>query len=123
VDYIVELNNTSGQLTAYFFVQVRATRQGYTQRDNRLKIKISRDEIQKLATLPAPAYIIGIDEIAETGYIMTANRKVGKGLTSLSTQFPINKESQDWLWQEVLDFWTGVGQLNLNSKFVDPKWR
>ncbi|MFN8492155.1 MAG: hypothetical protein U0350_31440 [Caldilineaceae bacterium] len=124
VDYIVELNHASSlALTPYFFVQVRATRRGYTQRNKRLKVKIGKAEVRKLAMLPAPTYIIGIDEIAETGYIIAANRSVDRGLTSISTAFPINQECQDWLWQEVTDFWTNVGQLNLNSRFTDSLWR
>jgi len=75
VDFIVELTNHTGDITPYFFVQVKTTREGYTKKHKRLKIKVSKDNILKLASFPAPTYIVGIDENAETGYIISANGK------------------------------------------------
>lgn len=123
VDYIVELRGHSPTLTPYFFVQVRATRQGYTQKNNRLKIGFSQSDAHKLAALPAPTYLVGIDEIDEKGYIIAVGQARSSGLSSMSTQFPLNQETQELLWQEVSNYWTKVAPFDLNSKFVDPEWR
>jgi hypothetical protein len=78
---------------------------------------------KRLALLPAPTYIIGIDEINETGYIISANGQYRKSLRSLSTQFPINKNTQDTLWMEVQNYWNRFGTLRITSKFIDPAWK
>lgn len=122
-DFIVELTNYSGKIIPYFFVQVKTTRKGYTQKENRLKIKISKDNTNKLSSYPAPTYIVGIDEIQETGYIISASGEHQTDLTSLSTQFPLNKEIQDILWQEVVNFWTHVDISHKVSTFADPDWK
>jgi len=88
-----------------------------------LRIQVSLNYLRKLASYPAPTYIIGIDEIAEIGYIISVTGKHQKGLTSLSTQFPLNKETQDMLWQEVVNFWESVDFLSRESRFVDLEWR
>jgi hypothetical protein len=123
VDFIVELMNYRGKIVPYFFVQVKTTRQGYTKKQNRLKVRVSASDAQRLALLPAPTYIIGIDEINERGYIISANGQYRKSLRSLSTQFPINKSTQNTLWMEVQNYWNRFGTLCITSKFIDPAWR
>jgi hypothetical protein len=122
VDFIVELVGV-GSTTPYFFVQVRSTRQGYTHREKRLKVQVSAGEMRKLVSYPAPTYIVGIDENQEFGYIISANGERLSGLSSLSTNFPLNKETQEQLWQEVRDFWEALTVRPMVSKFIDPKWR
>ncbi len=123
VDFIVELTDYAGPRVPYLFVQVKTTREGYTKRENRLKVRVSEKSAQRLALYPAPTYIVGIDENQETGYIISACGKQKTGLSSLSTRFPINKETQDILWREVVDFWKWVDTSDRVSKFADPDWR
>jgi len=122
VDFIVELLG-AGVTTPYFFVQVKATREGYTRRANRLKVKVSEKKVRELASYPAPTYIVGIDEIKERGYIASANGENLASLSSLSTSFPINKTNRKALWREVNDFWNAYANANLASRFADPDWR
>jgi hypothetical protein len=72
VDFIIELVD-AGMATHYFFTQVKTTRDGYTKKDRRLQVQVKRDDLRKLASYPAPTYIVGIDEVEETGYITSAN--------------------------------------------------
>lgn len=123
VDFIVELTNYAGRMIPYCFIQIKTTRKGYTQQTRRLKVHLSLGEMQRLALYPAPTYLVGIDEIAESGYLIAVNGQHQKGLTSLSTQFPLDKETQDLLWQEVVDFWEKVDLSKKGSKFIDPAWR
>jgi len=120
VDFIVEL---VGAITLYFFVQVKTTRDGYTKRTNRLKVQVSADDMCKLASYPAPTYIIGIDEIKEEGYILSANGEWLNRVSSLPTAFPINKTNQDLLYEEVNRFWARAKMHHRSSKFLDPEWR
>jgi hypothetical protein len=123
VDFVVELTNYPGRLIPYFFVQVKTTQQGYTKKNNRLKVQISSHDLQRLALFPAPTYLIGVDELNEQAYIVSANGESTRSVATISTRFPLNREIQDVLWQEVIDFWEGLGSLYIQSKFIDPQWR
>jgi hypothetical protein len=122
IDFIVELVGT-GSYIPYFFVQVKTTRKGYTKKLNRLKIQVKEQSVIGLASYPAPTYIVGIDEINETGYIVSANGENLKSLSSLSTTFPINKQNRQILWNEVNNFWNQCKPKNLASQFPDQEWR
>jgi hypothetical protein len=122
VDFIVELVD-AGMTTPYFFIQVKTTRDGYTKKDHRLKVQVKRDGMRKLASYPAPTYVVGIDEVRETGYIISANGEWLGDISSLSTEYPINKDNQDLLWEEVNEFWAKSEKLSRRSRFIDSKWR
>jgi len=122
VDFIVELIDT-GSIVPYFFVQVKTTHSGYTKRGNRLKASIDGEDMRRLALYPAPTYIVGIDEIKEEGYIISANGEWLKGMSSLPTAFPLNKTIQELLWKEVKDYWKKVRIRPRVSYFIDPHWR
>ncbi|MCC5598920.1 DUF4365 domain-containing protein [Nostoc favosum] len=122
VDFIVELVG-AGKSVPYFFVQVKTTREGYTKKYNRLKVKVRQENVIGLASYPAPTYIVGIDEIHELGYMVSANGESLKSLSSLSTQFKIIKQNRELLWQEVDDFWSRYHTNQLVSKFADQDWR
>jgi hypothetical protein len=122
VDFIVELVG-AGSYVPYFFVQVKTTRQGYTQKENRLKVKVKEESVIGIASYPAPTYIVGIDEIQEVGYLVSANGENLKSLSSLSTNFPINKQNRQILWQEINNFWSQYSPKNLVSQFSDQQWR
>jgi hypothetical protein len=122
VDFIVELVGAISYVP-YFFVQVKTTRQGYTKKENRLKVKIKEESVIGIASYPAPTYIVGIDEIKEVAYLVSANGENLKSLSSLSTNVPINKQNREILWNEVSDFWSQYKNKNLASKFSDQQWR
>ena len=108
LDYLVEVVDI-GQVTSFFFVQVKTTTQGYAQvRDGqkRLRVQVSRDDMSRLVQYPAPTYIIGIDEREEIGYIVAANEQSPNRISSLSTQFPLNCQNLEQLRNEVRDFWS-----------------
>lgn len=122
VDFLVELLG-AGTTTPYFFVQVKATREGYTSRENRLKVQVTERKVRELASYSAPTYIVGIDEVRERGYFVSANGENLASLSSLSTSFPINKNNRKALWREVNNFWNIYANANLASRFADTDWR
>jgi|SRR5882724_1667682 len=119
LDFFVELMG-AGDTTPYFFAQVRATRRGRSK-NGRLRVAVHRDEMRRLALYPAPTFVVGIDEISEEAYILSANGESTNSLASLPTDFPINETNQALLWEEVKEFWTRTKVRHV-SKFVDPKW-
>jgi len=74
VDFIVELIDSSSTVVPYFFVQVKTTQQGYTKKYRCLKIQVSARDARRLASFPAPTYVVGIDEINESAYITSTSR-------------------------------------------------
>lgn len=122
VDYLVALED-AGPLTPFFFVQVKTTRKGYTAKDNRLKVGAPASHMLGLVSYPAPTYIVGIDEVSETGYIVSANGESLASLSSMSTEFPINAMNQNRLWTEVRAYWNASTSVKLTSAFADAGWR
>jgi hypothetical protein len=123
VDFIVELVVKKGTPVPYFFVQVKTTRGGYTKEEKRLKVRVSKELVCGLAYYPAPTYVVGIDEIDEQGYIVSANGENLASISSLSTAFPVNQHNREVLWQEVKGFWSAYQPFTIASKFVDRNWR
>jgi hypothetical protein len=121
-DYLVELERAGSQIP-YFFVQVRTTREGYTKRERRLRVRASQEQLATLAAYPAPTYIVGIDELEEVGYIVSANGERRGWMSSLSTHFPIDRRNRRLLWNEVRAFWLRRRSPRLASAFRDPAWR
>lgn len=123
VDFVIELVVEAGSMTPYFFVQVKTTRQGYRHKDRRLKVQVPKPHVCALARYPAPTYIIGIDEAQEQGYVVSANGEHLTSMSSLATDFPLNRPTREVLWSEVSRFWSAYPHSALTSAFVDPNWR
>ena len=123
VDFIVELIDYASNGAPYFFVQVKTTQQGYTKKHRRLKIQVSASDARRLASFPAPTYVVGIDEVNEIAYITSTNGRSQHGLKSLSTQFPINEQTQNAPCEEGERFWRDCSQAGTRSRFTDPRWR
>src|SRR5580704_5892615 len=60
-DFLVELVD-AGEKTPFFFVQVKATRKGYTKRQQppRLRVEIDDKDVRRMSTFPAPTYVVGV---------------------------------------------------------------
>src|ERR1700730_14836470 len=61
-DFIVELiNPTSGH--AQFYVQVKSTNGRYTGKrsSRKLDVDVTKNDVEKLKKIHAPAYVVGID--------------------------------------------------------------
>jgi hypothetical protein len=121
IDFYVELFHDE-YLTPFFFAQVKSTSQGYTRKEQRLKVQVTNADMKFLATYPAPAYVVGIDEIGEQGYIVAVNRTYKKGFSSLCTSYPLNPEVLALVWDEVAAYWTSSNDWSFQSVFSDPKW-
>jgi Domain of unknown function (DUF4365) len=121
IDFHVELFHDD-TLIPFFFVQVKSTSEGYTNRENRLKIQVNEVDMRRLAAYPAPTYIVGIDEPNEQGYIISANGESRSGISSICTSYPLNSEVLALLWDEVFAYWSAPSTLGFRSILCDPKW-
>jgi hypothetical protein len=118
-DFLVELVGSEG-VTGFFFVQVKTTRQGYTERDRRLKVTVTQHTVARLASIPAPTYVVGIDDVDGTGYIVSANGEHLTNVASVPDHFPINRQNRERLWQEVREYWNSRLPGSFTSVFTDP---
>ncbi len=121
IDFHIELFHDDA-LIPFFFVQVKSTSEGYTVKEHRLKVQVSRTDMQRLAAYPAPTYIVGIDEPNEQGYIVSANGEWTPGISSLCTNYPLNSEVLGLLWDEVAAYWAAPTYPDFHSILRDPKW-
>lgn len=118
-DFLVDLVGT-GEATRFFLVQVRATRLGYTKTAPiRLRIKVSSAEVRRILLCPIPAYIIGIDNEKEVGFLYSVRDNTQGSISSLPTTFPINCDNLKKLWEEVAAFWDRFGNPKMRSIFSD----
>jgi hypothetical protein len=118
LDYFIELVD-AGPPTPYFFVQVRTTRQGYTQRSpRRLKVSVAGRDVSRLANYPAPVYLVGIDEVQECGFILAILSGSASAIPSLPTRFPLDCANLRVLYDEVSEFWAGNPASLTASAFV-----
>jgi hypothetical protein len=117
LDYLVELVGLTGRM-AFFFVQVKTTRQGLTRKPPaRLKIKVEQADVDRMVVYPAPTYVVGIDERNEQAYIASVNRAGHQGMSSLLTIHPMNASNLQLLWKEVERYWRRKDMVLKTSSF------
>jgi hypothetical protein len=104
VDYVVQLIGAPPDaVTPFFFVQAKATNQGHTT-TGRLKVKVSKKGLTRLRALPAPTYIVGVDEGSGESFIVSS-MGARNSFGSISRRFPINAQVRAVLWDEVYNYW------------------
>lgn len=121
-DFLVELEGVA-DTTPFFFVQVKSTRQGFTQQDRRLRVSVEQETIERLARYPAPTYIAGIDQPSETGFLLAVTGATRTRLPSLPTDFPLDATTRSRLYDEVRAFWQTRASVPTPSAFVTNDWR
>lgn len=117
LDFMVELVDT-GDRTLFFFAQVKATRRPLTRKDKRLRVEMPADEVRRAAQVPAPTYLIGVDEQAEEAYIMPILDGMTRALPSIPTTFPLDCTNLPRLYTEVEQFWAGRDMRRRSSVFA-----
>jgi hypothetical protein len=118
-DFSVSLIEPSGK-EATFFVQVKATTQGYSGsgQKKKLKVKVTKEDIAKLKQVTGPAYVAGIDIDGETGYLYAITAKTpNKQLTGIPCVNVIDCTLIPKLWNEVDAYWQQRNMLATNSLF------
>ncbi len=116
LDFMVELIDVPDR-SAFFFVQVKATRQGYSKKSRRLKVGIAGTDVRRCRLVPAPTYLIGIDEPGEVGYIVPILEGMGDDIASIPTTYPLDPTNLSRLYHEVEHFWSGRDMARRSSVF------
>jgi len=109
LDFLVELVGATGSLVPYFFVQAKATTQGFTKRPRNLRVHVSEVDMRRLVAYTARPYTIGVDAAREEGFIIAAITGGPRRIPSLTTRHPLNQATLQLLYDEVPLFWQTNG--------------
>jgi Domain of unknown function (DUF4365) len=116
LDFMIERVG-AGDHTRFFFVQVKTTRQGYTKKGRRLKVGMSGSDIPRFSFVPAPTYLVGIDEPQEIAFILAIVEGMTDTISSLPTDFPLDCTNLPRLYAEVEQFWADHDMARRSSVF------
>lgn len=109
-DFMVELIGAEKE-TPFFFVQVKTTQGEFTKTRNhphpRLPVRLSKEEVLRMAAFPAPTYVIGVyaRKVPERAFIISVHGSMSSSISSITTAYELNRETLRKLWEEVRDFW------------------
>jgi hypothetical protein len=105
-DMMVELLDTRG-VRSHFYVQVKATTLGYVGSGpgRRLRIDVSRGDVDRLKYYPGPTFVAGIDIMAGRGYLAGIIAELEGPIAGLPTRHPIDCRNIRALWAEVDAYW------------------
>jgi hypothetical protein len=116
-DYLIEL---VGSEAFFFFAQVKSTRRGYrkSKGTKRLRINVGKEDVRRMHSSPIPAYVVGIDEPGEVGYLHSMNEPRRAGIGGLPATYKLDCNNLQVLWQEIYDFWASRNMVLSKSNFV-----
>jgi hypothetical protein len=118
-DYLVDVLGADDSQIGHFFLQVKGTA-GASRTSPRLAVDASVDGFNRLVRLPAPAYLVAVDVIAERAYLVAACRKRKTAVASVTKAFPLSDDAVKMeLYREVLAFWAPHRATRRTSRFTD----
>jgi hypothetical protein len=119
-DFLVELVD-AGEKTPFFFVQVKATRKGYTrtQTPPRLRVEVSERDVCRMVAYPAPTYVVGVHEEEERAFVISVHGTMTESIPSITTAHELTDETLRRLWDEVREFWQGRDMSRSRSSFLN----
>jgi len=122
VDYVCELIGPWRTFKPFFFVQVKATMNGYTHEDGRLKVAISATRARALQRFKVPVYLVGVDADSERVFIVGVAGRVAS-LSSMHTGTELDVSGRRKLWGEVRQFWVKVPRSANWTTLKEPMWK
>lgn len=119
-DFLVELVD-AGERTPFFFVQVKATRKGYTKTHTppRLRVAVSEQDVRRMVAYPAPTYVVGVQEDEERAFLVSVHGAMADAMPSITTAHELTCETLRRLWDEVREFWRGRDMARSASSFLN----
>jgi hypothetical protein len=118
-DYFVELAGAKGPVPL-LFIQVKGTRQGCTpgHTPHRLKVTVPASDVRKMASYPAPAYVVGVDEVNEACFLLGIEATRTRAISTVPTLYPFTDANLGLLWEEVKGYWEAQGAVRKESRFT-----
>ena len=105
-DLYVELLGAGKKVLPYFFIQVKATKEGFQKKNGNLKVKLKKVDIARLAAIPAPTYLVGVEVTNDRdAFILSVRTTKKKSLSSIPRAHDLSYANLKLLYNEVKDFW------------------
>jgi hypothetical protein len=102
---------------AFFFAQVKTTRQGVRPRSRTLPTELDQARVASALRFRVPSYLLSVDDLAEMVYVTVIDRRLSGGVKAVPTAHPLNAANARRLWDEVELFWKGVRRQRARSHF------
>ena len=119
VDLIVDVLGPDDVAQGFFFAQVKGTAQPIRV-DGRLPITVDVARYNRLGRIPAPTYILGVDVVAESSYLVAAHRPRRMPVSSMATAFRLGDATvKIELYREVMTFWQTNKAVLQRTRFND----
>ncbi len=102
---------------AFFFAQVKTTRQGVRSRSRTLPVQLDRARVASALRFRVPSYLLSVDDLAEVVYVTAIDGRLSGGVAAVPTTRPLDAANARRLWDEVESFWKGVRRRRARSHF------
>jgi hypothetical protein len=79
---------------------------------------MSATDVRRAVLIPAPSYLIGIDERDEDGYIVPLLDGMSGPISSMPTTYPLDCTNLPRLYAEVKQFWASRDMRRKKSVFA-----
>jgi hypothetical protein len=118
-DLLIDVLGKNGRSLGFFFVQVRSSAATLSN-DGRLKINVDHETYKRLAQLPIPSYIVGVDIVHESTYVVAGSKRRKTGISSMTRAFNLRDDAVKLrLYKEVSGFWNRRAKPAIPSEFND----
>jgi hypothetical protein len=105
VDFIVDILDANEDSLGFFFVQVKATKSAKSKAKT-LALQIEKTKYNKLAQIPAPTFLVGVDIVAEEVYLVCAPKPAKRAFSSICKKHDLKDDGvRVALYKEVRDYW------------------
>lgn len=119
VDLIVDVLGPDDVAQGFFFAQVKGTAQPQRS-DNRLPIAVDLEAYNRLVRVAAPTYLIGVDVLTETSYVVAAYRSRTVTVASMTRAFRLGDPPvRIALYREVHAYWRANKAILQRTRFKD----
>ena len=105
IDFIVDILDTDENSLGHFFVQVKSTNTA-NSKSKTLPLQIEIEKYNRLANIPAPTFLVGVDIDAEKAYLVCAPKPKRKAFSSICKKYDLKDDGiRVALYKEVKNYW------------------
>ncbi|EEF63339.1 hypothetical protein [Pedosphaera parvula] len=116
LDYYAELEG-DGKQTPVALFQVKTSGKGVNNAKKSLPVQLTKKDVERLALLPIPAYVIGVCESTWRVFVR-AIAKGSKGMATIPAHYELTPTNLRALHAEIAAHWKANTPKSPQSKFV-----
>jgi Domain of unknown function (DUF4365) len=105
VDFIVDVLDPTENSIGFFFVQVKSTSAACAL-SRTLRLDVELEKYNKLAAIPVPTFLIGVDTQNESAFMIAAPKAVLRTFSSITKKHDLaDDDVRVGLYKEVAEYW------------------